>query len=381
MKDTPKILIVGSLSSIYLFNLMKNVKLIDPKIQLFALNMGELKFPEIKDYCIILNENRIFPSFCYKIKIIRRIFFKLENHLLLKSINQRFDLINVHFVTDYWILRDKKYKLLSDKLLLTPWGSDVLRINSKQKERLQHVYDEADYVAAIPEELGNTVRFKFNVPYSKFVKLKMGSSMIDYIIAHANYTKDEAKHALGLSDKFIITCGYNGHEAQNHINIINSIVSVRERLPKNLFLLFPMTYGGSKQYRDKVMKLLNDNYLQYKIYDSFLEEDDLFDLRKASDIFIHAQPTDGNSGSLQEYLLCGCKVINGKWTRYPKLETNGVPYCIFNSFDELGEKIEEVYSCKNGIIVSEETINQIRAKAWSVVAQEWVDVYNSIANQ
>lgn len=381
MEDTPKILIVGSLNSIYLFNLMKNVKLIDPKIQLFALNMGELKFPEIKDYCIILNENRIFPSFFYKIKFIRRIFFKLENHLLLKSINQRFDLINVHFVTSYWILRDKKYKLLSDKLLLTPWGSDVLRINSEQKERVQPIYDEADYIAAIPSILGDTVKFKFNVPYSKFVKLKMGSSMIDYIIAHKNYTKDEAKHALGLSDKLIITCGYNGHEAQNHINIIKSIVSVRERLPENLFLLFPMTYGGTKQYRDKVKNLLDDNCLQYKIYDSFLEEKDLFDLRKASDMFIHAQPSDAFSGSLQEYLLCGCKVINGGWTRYPLLETNGIPYCIFNSFDELGEKIIEVYSGKYEIIVPDETYNQIRTNSWSVVAQGWVDFYNSIANK
>lgn len=380
MRKSPKILIVGSLDSIHLLLLMKNVKLIDPKIQLFALNMGELKFPEFKNYCVILNEKKIVPSVLLEIRFIRRFFFKLENYLLLKSIKQRFDLINVHFVTDFWILQDKKYKSLSDKLLLTPWGSDVLRINSKQKERLQHVYDEADYVSAMPGAFWDTVKLKFNVPNSKFVKLNHGSSMIDYIITHSNYTKDEAKHALGLSDKMIITCGYNGHEVQNHINIIKSIASVKEQLPQNLFLILPMTYGGTKRYRDKVKSFLDDNCLQYKIYDSFLGEEALFDLRKASDIFIHAQPTDGDSGSLQEYLLCGCKVINGKWTRYPKLETNGVPYCIFNSFDELGEKIVEVYFRKYKIIVPDETYNQIRTKAWSVVAQGWVDFYNSVVN-
>ena len=200
--------------------------------------------------------------------------------------------------------------------------------------------------------------------------------MIDFISAHSEVTRQMAKEKLGLSGKYVIVCGYNANKIQNHIQIIEAIASRKRQLPENLLLLLPMTYGRDERYVTLVEKTIEEKGLACRILRDYLPNDELLYVRKCADIFIHAQDTDANSGSLAEYLLCRTKVINAEWLYYPNREKYGKPYYTFKSFEELGDVVVQSYK-SDECLISTHLIEDIRRDGWSYVGKQWANFYNS----
>ena len=91
--------------------------------------------------------------------------------------------------------------------------------------------------------------------------------------------------------------------------------------------------------------------MKYLILDSFLSSEDAAALRYATDMFIHVQVSDAYSSSVQEYLLCNKKVINGSWLRYDEFEDNGkAPYFVVDNFGTLSETIVKAYNSPNKVL-------------------------------
>ena len=214
-----------------------------------------------------------------------------------------------------------------------------------------------------------------NIPEAKFVQCDFGSEMIDNI-CNSPITQDEAKKHFGIGSQYTIVCGYNGGVAQNHLKVIQSIVQVRDRLPHDLKLILPMTYNATAPYINKIRHLLNDNHLDYIILTDYLSNTDMVFLRKCADMFIHAQNTDANSVSLAEHLLCGNVVINASWLRYENRETYGIPYYLFDNFNELPSVIVKGYN--GGSIVSDKLKQSIKEEGWDCKISQWMDVYRRI---
>ena len=137
-----------------------------------------------------------------------------------------------------------------------------------------------------------------------------------------------------------------------------------------------MTYGKNEKYMDDVEQLMKETRLNYRILRDYLSNEELLYVRKCADMFIHAQDTDANSGSLAEYLLCKTKVVNAEWLSYPNREKYGRPYYVFNSFNELGDVVVRAYKDEVSL-VDERLVKDIQQDGWSHVGKQWIDFYNS----
>ena len=82
--------------------------------------------------------------------------------------NKRYDIINVHFANRYMSYVYKYLRAMSDNIVITPWGSDVLRIPEKNLKQLSFIYKKADYITTSPNmPLGKKILQEFKVDPQK----------------------------------------------------------------------------------------------------------------------------------------------------------------------------------------------------------------------
>ena len=369
------LLILGNFEDAFVIQLVKNLKLVNPRVHLFFWGYTREKknvdrsFIDIyDDYCLFDIKSIINSSFGWRFKAIRRMRKSFRSFVE----GKHFDYINVHYVKpEYFFLMDL-FKRYAFKLVLTPWGSDVYRVHGVNKYLVKRIFNSADILTGSKNRFTRDFCKIFEVPQRKLVYCNLGVETIEYIFDHKNLIDtNEAKHQLGLDNHYIITCGYNAHQVQRHSEIIEAIYQVKNQLPDNLLLLFPFTYPKEPEYVESIKRLVKNYGLKAVYYDHFLEISQLFLLRQATDIFIHVQPTDASSASFWEYILCEKKVINGVWLQYPELIKNGVkPYFEVDVMDNLGQTIVDTYLSKP-IKIDQELFTFFENKQWKVVIKDW----------
>lgn len=299
------------------------------------------------------------------------------------SKNRKYDIINIHFANRYMSFVYKYLRAMSDNLVMIPWGSDILRRPKKNLEQLSYLYQKADYIAATPSSpIGRKILEEFKVNPEKVVGSFWGSAGIDYAIEKGKLiSQKDSKERFGLSDRYVITCGYNRQEAQRHKAIIEAIDQKREQLPENLTLLFPMTYGNMTyqgKYVEEVKDECKKRNLQAVFVTEFLSLEDLYKLRNATDMFIHVQTTDAFSGSVQEYILCNKKIVHGSWNKYEQLEDfKPLFYFPVDKLENLGEIIVKAYN-SDGIAIPQGVIDYVESSSWHVKVTKMNDFFMSI---
>ena len=298
--------------------------------------------------------------------------------------NRKYNIINIHFPRPslshalHWI------KKMSNNIVISPWGSDVLRVEGEKKiEQLRKIYAAAQYVTIGKKNMvGERLINIFRVNPDKFIALGWGGEFFDFIQENSDsVTTEEAKARFGLTGRYVITCGYNTQKEQRHEAIINAIHSVREKLPENLTLLFPFTYGWSEwsdiYTKDIKEKAKNLGFDMVSIEEN-LSMPDLLKLRMATDIFVHVQTTDSGSRSVMEYVACNKKIVHGAWIKYAYLE-NYRPSCYFpvDQLDNFGECIVKAYGSELEPL-PQEVINIILKRGWKRQMSLWNNFFESL---
>lgn len=294
---------------------------------------------------------------------------------VLKSIqSNHYDVVNIQNAHYYRFFYIKYLRRMTNTILLTPWGSEIYRVNGIRKFLLKKLIKSVDVVTTANNKFGNDVKRLFKLPKEKTVCLDIGSDTIDYITENLiTIDKATAKKELNVEGKYVITCSYNGSPTHKHEIIIDAINRIKDQLPDNLVLFFPFTYAAPQGYSSKLKSQMDHLGIKYLFFEKYLSVKELFLLRRAADVFIHIQPSDANSQSLQEYLLCGSKVVNGEWLRYSELECDGVmPYYVVKDLDDLSEVLLMAYKA-DSIVVPQKTIEYIRSYGW----REWIRKWNS----
>lgn len=285
-----------------------------------------------------------------------------------------YDCVNFHFLRNETLSCWKETRLITDRTLLMPWGSDVLRRSNSYLMRMRKYIQHYDYVGTSDNpRFKKELTEKLAVREDQFVDLDFGAESIDRLMDNKNVTREMAKEALGLKYRFIITIGYNAHEEQQHIEVIDALLCLKNKLPQNTTLLFPMTYGKKQQVKIVEQKVKQAGF-EYKIYDQYLSYEDIVYLRKCSDMFIHAQTTDSNSASLAEYLFCRSIVINASWLKYEHFEQYGKPYYVFNDFNDLSDIV--VQALNGGSLVNDELVNYLEKYSWAYKTPRWLTIFN-----
>jgi len=139
-----------------------------------------------------------------------------------------------------------------------------------------------------------------------------------------------------------------------------------------------MTYGNlnidyHEEVREKIRSITNN----FKIFENFMQTEDIARFRCCADIFIHGQTTDALSASFQEYIYAGAVVLNAKWLQYNELEERGIRYIEFGSFEEIPMLVTKIVSNLEEYKLAFSNNRDILRAFSSVeaVSQEWYSIY------
>ena len=313
-------------------------------------------------------KNRVLSVFLNKVVLIKQI-----REL---SSTVKFDIINIHFTQYYMCFVMRYLRKMSKAIILTPWGSDILRVHSKFKLiLLKRAYRKADLVTVGPRgPIGNIISNVFKVDKNRMIPLAWGSETIDYINDHLDsISQREAQRRLGLDNKYIITCGYNAFPEQRHMDIIDAVEKVKSILPNNIVLLFPVTYGTESrkgEYIGVLKRRCQELNLPAVFYEHYLSVEDTYLLRRASDMFIHVQTTDAGNSTIMEYCICGSKIIHGSWLHYKWLDYPPLFYYPVKKMEDLPTTISEAYFSEPPLL-PKEVVSIIRNRGWKQKMVAW----------
>lgn len=304
---------------------------------------------------------------------------QLEQIKLIKKAGP-FDLMNLQYVdSDDMIYAPILKKFTKSNLIFSYWGSDLFRAGDRQlffrgifarcadyitfdnkdlQKKFKKVYKWADQV---PAEV-----ILFGLPVLGIIKEK-----------YKNWSLSDIRKKWNIpNDKIVVAVGYNGHPQQQHIQILKTIGKMDETDRKRIVLLIQMTYGGSKEYRSKVLAEAKKTGCEYRDIRRFLSDDEVADLRIITDIYINAQTTDAFSGSVCENLYAGTKLLNARWLRYQEFEEHNFKFWEFNKIEEIGKFIKTAMEQEADCSENRELIWQLRS--WEFCASKWERMFQSL---
>lgn len=299
---------------------------------------------------------------------------------------RHFDIVDIHFPKVYVKHALPILRRMTNNLIITPWGSDVMRVKDENSIKvLTKIYSQARYITiGRDSSIGKCAIAKFKVNPEKMIKLGWGGEFFDYIQENSGkVTTEEAKKRFGIANKFVITCGYNMQSEQRHEDIIDAIYSIKGQLPNNLLLLFPFTYAINEKHikhKESIIEKCKTLGLEATVIEEHLDLADLFKLRMATDIFVHVQDTDSGSRCVMEYVYCNKKIVHGAWVRYAYLEEHK-PSCYFpvDKIENLGSIIVTAYQSE--IKELPQVVKDIiLERGWSNRMTKWNDFFESMVS-
>ena len=321
-----------------------------------------------------------------KIEKIKKL-VRLINFSIRHSKNERFDIIEIqsppHNMQAYVI--SLCLKIMKSKVFLMFWGSDILDISKKEAYYLEKIVKQSDIInrpgvnaySAFKTYFGNKYKKKFT-PYS----LRFGTLALPYIEKISReMTVKESKCYLGLDhDKISVAIGYNGKNRQQHMKVIEAIKNIDIRYKNKIQLIFHMVGNNDYGYRKSIIDNCQKYGFEFIILDGVLDFEQIAVLRNATDIFIHAQTTDGLSGTIRECLYSGVKVINPEWIPYDELKKIDIDYIEYSNFDDLNNCLIE---CIDDPLLIDREKNKMLIfdnYSWVSISERWLDTFNEMIN-
>lgn len=292
------------------------------------------------------------------------------------------DIIHEHFVNWQGLLFLAKLKKRDNLTLISYWGSDILR-ESVTKLRLSQLWiGKADKITLTTAEMRRTFRRIYGTKFNeKIYETFFGVNCFDNL-KRMDYSSQLYKSGYGIDDALItVTIGYNGSDAQQHLQVLDSIARLSPSEQGELFIIIPMTYGvTSKAYKEQVNKRIDKLQIGgYKILEDYMNEEESSRLKCVTDIFIHAQLTDAFSASVQEFLYAEKIVLNPEWIKYDEHEKMGIFYLKYENFETLDKLIKEsIRYSKTGELKQKLEHNKEilqNTTSWEAVAPKWRSLY------
>lgn len=317
---------------------------------------------------------------------IPRIRVLVSNFLLNRKLNyllksKNFDLVNFHVVTPNTCRLIDIAHRYGVRTLVTPLGSDILRVPEKKIQNINLSFVNTDFVSSkTGTSFREVIHEKFNVSYNKIINLGYGSEVISSILKlRKTFVRKETADYFHINPScFVICCGYNASKAQNHESILRALHNIKHFLPEKYQIIIPLSYGGNVYERKHTLeKLATDLDLDVTFITNYISSDEVAKLRLLTDMFIHIQTTDASNATIQEFLLANTNCINGAWLKYPMLESKGFPYYVVDEIECLPQVIQSaLHNGKRPL--SQEIENIIIDNSWECVSRQWVDFFTNL---
>lgn len=347
----------------------------------FERNHNPQEYPvaqyfSLQKYCIEPLVRKIpFVRSLYAEWLIRREFRKILS-------NNTYTLIALYHTpgSSYFIVKwAHKYRI---KVIMYPWGGDIMRCSRNEKKRIQKAFNIVDFVGGA--EKSNcmlSAERDYNVDVNKFKFQRhyiSGVHVLQNLIGKKS--RKEMHEALNIPiSSCNIVCGYNGYETHRHDIIIDSIASVKNYLPKDYQLIFPLSYGASAEYfqhiKDKCEGLgLNAIYIT-----NFITNEQMAYLHLITDYFINIQVADCGNAFMIETIFAQKQIITGKWLHYEQFEQFGVPYHLIDAPEELPVMLKKLFVGNEPLSeIPEKLLDIFRIPANYKKGSYWAELLDSI---
>lgn len=280
------------------------------------------------------------PTFLEKKPIYLISNFILFIRFLLKN-KSNYDICHIFFVREEQLLVPKLVRKVAPKLILTVYGSDYNRKNII-KSYFTKLYSISDAITATNKGLLDKI-VENNMSLGPKTKALMFPQIRFNKFNDFDFKKKNIyKEKLGYNDfEKVIVVGTSAASYECHMEIIDELIKVDN---SKLLFVFPMTYGTGDyiSYRENISTYIKKKIKNYKILFDYMNEEELSELRKASDVLINLRKNDQLVASMLESLLVGCEVVTGDWLPYHILDEINVDMFKISKRSQLSSKLKEI---------------------------------------
>lgn len=268
------------------------------------------------------------------------------------------------------------------KVLMYPWGGDILCCTDAAKKHIKKAFDNADFVGgAAKSNCILAAHREYGVAENKIILQKnylSGVYMLQKLSDTQNRTLMHKELNIPLSEYNIVCC-YNGYSTHNHNAILDAIIENKSILPEGYQLIFPMTYGATETYYGNIKKRCDENHLNAFFLREFITNEQMAYLHLITDLFINIQDSDCGNAFMIEALFAKNHIVTGRWLHYEQFEQFGVPYHLIDKPEALSEKLSEIFSNPDQKPeVPEELIEMYRIPKDYVKGSYWTNIVDSL---
>lgn len=218
---------------------------------------------------------------------------------------------------------------------------------------------------------------------------------IIHVIPHGVFnvafpSKTRAKRKLNLQGRTILSTFGMISRDKGIEYAIEALPEIVEKYPNVLYLIIGATHpqvlkNEGERYRNKLKKLIIKHKLQnhVKFYNRYLDESEVIDFLKATDIYIYPMLSQeqASSGSLSDAMSCACPSIATS-SQYAKSVINherGILVRFRNSKDIKNALLEMISDKKMRKEMTKNTYFYTRQMTWQNVALSYFKLFNEQA--
>lgn len=309
-------------------------------------------------------------------------YHKLNKYLCNRFKQYKGSTIHIQFVSKRYIMLLPFINYISNKRIVSFWGSDLFRQNIIVFNIFKFVFKYVDAITIATTEMKEILCTKIGTEFGRKIHIiKFGSMIYDYIdnITDKDLYEFKIKYKIPTDSRTIVAIGYNRCKEQQHIEVIDSIINSNVD-SNSIIIIFPWTYGENDQnYYRTIIDRLNNKY-KYVFLHQFMNEKEVACLRIITDILVQVQISDAMSASMLETLYARNEVITGGWLPYKELKDRGLNYTIIHDVEDCGKSISD--------LLKHPIANDVRNRnreiiynigSWRMNIKKWIALYDAVS--
>ena len=300
-------------------------------------------------------------------------------------IERDFDILHLHFMSPRMA---EFVRILpeSRKLLVSIWGSDLLRVAGASNYRSQlQICQRASIITVRSTELREILLAKFGRDLASKVRIaKFGSPLIPIIRkSDVASLRREFRDEFQLKDDQLLVClGHNGFRENQHVQMLTALERLSDGLKQRLVFVAPMAYGTDSVYSKLCENVAKEKHLQLHVLREFLSQENTVRLRAGTDVMIHLPISDALSGAMGETIFAGNVVVTGTWLPYGEIRRRGIHFREISSLTELPSVLESLAAnIEQEKAIVRATSERIREViGWDEIIRAWTGIFAELTS-
>lgn len=318
--------------------------------------------------------------------------FHILPQIIRKSIidKQNFSSFHFHYLHPN-NLRLLDYLPQKSNVICTFWGSDIfLQDSDWENYHVAKALKKAQVITVTTKEMANAVLEKYGedlkqkIRYCTFILDESLFRLIENFTTNASL-KDDFRDKFKIpKEKVVISIGNNGRLANNHMQVIEQLCMLDEKVRQNIFIIIPLTYGIEQPgYAEMLGDALKDGGFQFMVLRDFLSLEELAGFRSVTDIYIHVPGDDALSGTAIEYMYGGNILVTGSWLPYSYFRDIRLNYFVIDDIPRITHTINDILlnlAAQKNLVKNNTAIIKRHIHPDSVVSG-WIDSYRLLGGK